>query len=242
MANGPVELKYLASESFAPGGGVPGVRSTMVVAKVNNLAFAKDVELVYTQGDGSWSAAPLTFLKTFGDHDVFQRNDNAILVAQCALRYSSNGQTFWDNNAGVNYSVDEVRPNTVGGNVVLNRATARRGSEAGGGFTFTTSWVEGEIWVKNLSFNKRVGIRLSANGWATFDDTLATFSGTVATNQGISQVEIWKFKTAELNLDTSTPDFAFAVFYVDEDNGAAFWDDNGGQNFRLSKNDGAGVE
>jgi len=35
--------------------------------------------------------------------------------------------------------------------VILNKATARRGSQAGG-FVFTTSWVEGEIFVKNVSF------------------------------------------------------------------------------------------
>jgi hypothetical protein len=130
----------------------------------------------------------------------------------------------------------------VGGNVVLNRATARRGTQAGGGFTFTTSWVEGEIWVKNLSFNKRVGIRLSPNAWVSFADTLATFVATVSTNQGLSQVEIWRFKTPELNLDNSQPNFVFAVFYENLNTGQWFWDNNCGQDFRLSKNDLATVE
>ena len=125
----------------------------------------------------------------------------------------------------------------MGLNVVLNRAVARQGSEAGGGFVFTTSWVEGEIFVKNLSFNKRVRIRLSANGWASFQDTDALFSGNVAVAEGDSQVEVWKFKTPELNIDTSRPDFKFSVFYNDLDTGEWFWDNNFDQDYILSKTD-----
>jgi hypothetical protein len=237
-----IELKYGASETFSPGGGVTGVKSTKVSAKLKKLAGVSDAALVYTQGDGVWSQAPLSFAKTFDDHEIFERNDSTIVITQFALRYSSGADTFWDNNNGSDYHVDTVRPNTVGGNVVLNRATAKRGSQAGGGFTFTTSWVEGEIWVKNLSFNKRVGIRLSPNNWAGFADTLATFTGLVPTNQGLSQVEIWRFKTGELNLDNSTPHFVFAVFYENLSTGEWFWDNNLGQDFRLSKTDGSVTE
>jgi len=242
MSESPVELKYMVSETFSPGGGLTGVRNTVVSAKVRNLAFAKDVQLIYTQGDGQWREAPLTFSRTFGDHDIFERDDDTIVVAQCALRYSSDGATYWDNNSGWNYSVSGGGPNTVGGNVVLNQATARRGSEAGGGFVFTTSWLEGEIWVKNLSYQKRVGVRLSTNAWVSSNDTLASYAGTVTTNEGLSQVEVWKFKTPELNLDTSQPDFVFVVFYQDLDSGVTYWDNNFGQDFRLSKNEGMVVE
>ncbi len=120
---------------------------------------------------------------------------------------------------------------------MLNQATAHRGSQAGGGFVFTTSWVEGEIFVKNLSFNKRVGIRLSTNGWMSFQDTNASFNGFVAVATGISQVEMWKFKTPELNLDESRPDFKFAVFYNNLDSGEFFWDNNFAQDYTLSKAD-----
>ena len=54
----------------------------------------------------------------------------------------------------------ETFRNVTGGNVMLNTATARRGSQAGGGFTFTTSWFEGEIYVNNLSFAKEVGVAI----------------------------------------------------------------------------------
>ena len=102
----------------------------------------------------------------------------------------------WDaasSDGGANYHLDSARPNTVGGNVILNKATARRGSQAGSGFVFTTSWVEGEIFVKNLSFQKHVGIRPSFNGGASFHDTNASFSGNVSVAVGVSQ---WKSGTS----------------------------------------------
>ena len=120
---------------------------------------------------------------------------------------------------------------------MLNKAIARRGSQAGGGFVFSTSWVEGEIFVKNLSFNKQVGIRLSANRWFSFQDTDASFHGTVAVAEGLSQVEVWKFKTPELNLDQGSPEFKFAVYYNNLDNGEWFWDNNFAQDYSLSKTD-----
>jgi hypothetical protein len=237
-----VRLKYAASESFSPGGGVTGVRSTKVSAKIKKFALANDVTLVFTQGDGVWNQTPLSFARTFDDHDIFETDDNTIVITQFALQYSAGADTFWDNNNGADYRVETARPNTVGGNVVLNSATAKRGTQAGGGLTFTTSWVEGEIWVKDLSFAKRVGMRLSTNNWASFVDTPATFNSKVPTNQGLSQVEIWGFKTPELNLDNTTPSFVFAVFYENLNTGEWFWDNNCGQDFRLSKADGASTE
>ena len=237
MGQQPIRLKYVESVSFSPGGGVTGVDITAVTAKVMNIAFAKDVALHYVQPDGTWNERPLIWQKNFDTYDLFAFNDSTFVITDFVLRYSVDGQTFWDNNGGANYHIDELRPNTVGRNVVLNKATARQGSEAGGGFVFTTSWVEGEIFVKNLSFNKRVGIRLSANGWASFQDTDALFSGKVAVAEGDSQAEVWNFKTPELNIDTRRPDFKFAVFYNDLDTGEWFWDNNFDQDYTLSKAD-----
>ena len=237
MSASPVTLKYAESDNFSPGGGVTGVNNTLVTAKVRNLAFAKDVALHYAQPDGTLADKPLGWRADFGNYDLFQLSDSNFVTSQFVVRYTVDGQTFWDNNNGANYSVSESQPNTVGGNVALNVATARRGTEAGGGFVFTTSWVEGEIYVANLSFNKRVGIRLTANGWATTHDTDAAFTGFVSVAEGLSKVERWTFKTPELNLDESTPNFEFAIYYHDLDTGQWFWDNNFGQNYILSKTD-----
>jgi Carbohydrate/starch-binding module (family 21) len=242
VAQEPVRLKYAESDNFSPGGGLPPVNNTKITAKVKNIAFAKQVAIHYAQPDGAWVEKPLSWQKAFTGYDLFTRTDNTFSTTEFVIRYTVSGQTFWDNNGGVNYQVDAVRPNTVGGNVILNRATARRGSQTGGGFVFTTSWVEGEIFVKNLSFHKKVGIRLSANKWATFQDTDASFSGNVSVAVGLSQVEIWKFKTPELNLDQTAPNFRFAVFYNNLNIGEWFWDNNFDQDYTLSKTDFTTIE
>ena len=242
MGQQPVRLKYLESDNFSPGGGITGVNNTNISVKVQNVAFAKDVAVHHAQPNGNWVGRALTWQKNFGDYDVVARNDNTFVSTEFVIRYSVNGQTFWDNNDGANHHVDGVRPNTIGGNVILNKAIARRGSQAGGGFVFTTSWVEGEIFVRNLSFNKRVGIRLSANDWFSFQDTDASFHGTVAVAEGLSQVEVWKFKTPELNLDQGSPAFKFAVYYNNLDNGEWFWDNNFAQDYSLNKTDFMTVE
>jgi hypothetical protein len=236
MAQQMVRLKYAESDNFSPGGGVTGVNNTKVTVKVQNIAFAKNVVLHYSQS-GVWTEKPLTWQKNFATYDLFTRSDNTFVTTDFVIRYSVDGQTFWDDNNGANYKIDGSRPNTVGGNIVLNKATARRGSQAGGGFVFTTSWVEGEILVKNLSFNKRVGIRLTTNGWVTFQDTDAVFNGNEPVAVGLSQVEVWKFKTPELNLDQSNPNFMFSVFYNDLNTGQWFWDNNFGLDYTLSKTD-----
>ena len=237
MGQQPVRLKYLESDNFSPGGGITGVNNTHLTVKVQNIAFAKDVAVRYAQPNGTWAGRTLTWQKNFDNYDVFARNDNTFVSTEFVIRFSVNGQTFWDNNVGANHHVDGGRPNTIGGNVMLNKAIAHRGSQAGGGFVFTTSWVEGEIFVKNLSFNKQVGIRLSANRWFSFQDTDASFHGTVAVAEGLSQVEVWKFKTPELNLDQGSPEFKFAVYYNNLDNGEWFWDNNFAQDYSLSKTD-----
>jgi hypothetical protein len=237
-----VRLKYGSSVTFSPGGGVTGVEITQASVKVVNVALSKDVALHYQKSDGSWAERALTFQNNFGDYDLFSANFNDLATTQFVIRYSVNNQTFWDNNNFANYKVDSGRPNIVGNNVVLNKAVARRGIQGGAGVIFTTSWVEGEIYVNNRSFNKNVGIRLTSNGWKNFQDMNASFGGVVSLATGLSEVEIWKFKTQELNLDESTPDFRFAVFYINPITGESFWDNNFGQDYKLSKSDLSLVE
>lgn len=153
------------------------------------------------------------------------------------------GQTEWDNNNGANYHVQTFH-SVVGGNVALDRAVARQGMQAGGGFTFQTSWFEGEIYVNNLSYAKRVGVRYTADGWATSEDSDAVYAGlategTYATSSG---VELWRFRTPEYNFNRASDTFEFAMYYQRLDTGAWFWDNNFDANYRLSKLSGATLE
>lgn len=230
-----VRLKLAQRESDAGGGFT--VSFAPMSVKVQNLAFAKDVEIHYTPDGSTWKDAPLGFSSHFGDYDLFSGTINE-QVEQFVVRYSENGQTFYDNNNGQNYSF-ESNLTTVGGNVTLNKATAKRGSEAGGGFVFTTSWLEGEILVNNFGFSKQVGIAITVDGGATWSTVQGLFSGTsTADGKFVGPVEVWTFKSPELNLN-STNEFFFAVFYRDLASSNEFWDNNFGQNYQVSKTDGS---
>ena len=208
---------------------------------MKNIAFSKDVAVHYTPDGATWKDRPLNFTSHFGDHDIFSGEVNE-QVLQFVIRYAAAGATFFDNNAGLDYHFASNLA-MVGGNVVLNRATAKRGSQAGGGFVFTTSWLEGQILVNNRSFAKDVGVRLSVDNGHTFHDTQGFFAGSNADN-GIfvgPGAEVWQFKTPELNLDNSASEFRFAVFYQDQATGEVFWDNNFRQDYRVSKADGATI-
>jgi hypothetical protein len=236
----PVRLK-LARREFFSGGGFSGSFAPISV-KVKNIAFSKDVAVHYTPDGSTWKDFPLAFSSHFGDYDIFNGTINE-QVAQFVIRYSVSGETFFDNNSGLNYRFSSNLA-AVGGNVVLNNATAKRGSQAGGGFVFTTSWLEGEILVNNLSFVKDVGIRLSADGGVNWQDTHGSFAGSNAADNIFvgPGAEVWKFKTPELNLDSASPEFRFAVFYRLGATGEGFWDNNFGQDYKVSKADGATIE
>jgi hypothetical protein len=239
MDNLPVRLRYASAQFFAAGG--VSVSFTAISAKVKNLAFAKDVAVLYGKG-GLWSEDAMTWNANFGDHDLFTHQLGE-QIEECVIRYTAGGQTFWDNNGGQNYRLETVVMRT-GGNVTLNAATAKRGNEAGGGFVFTTTWLEGEIYVNNLSFAKEVGVHLSIDGGVSWQDSNASFSGfaTESNSIGGTGVESWKFKSPELNLNESSTEFRFAVFYRNLPTGEEYWDNNFEQDYRVSKADGATVQ
>lgn len=237
--DGAVRLKLLRRE-FWSGGGMSGTFAP-VSAKVRNLAFAKEVSVRYTPDGVNWKDSPLSFSSHHGDYDLFAGTVNE-QVARFAVSYKAGGGTYWDNNSGQDYRLDG-RLAIVGGNVVLYRAAARRGMEAGGGMTFVTSWLEGEVLVNNLSFSKQVGVRMSADGGAHWNDTQGSFAGD-HTGDGVfvgSGAEVWKFRTPALNLDNSSPEFRFAVFYRNLSAGETYWDNNFGQDYKVGKADGTSV-
>ncbi|MBK8459174.1 MAG: hypothetical protein IPL43_02275 [Micropruina sp.] len=103
--------------------------------------------------------------------------------------------------------------------------------------------MEGEILVNNLSFAKNVGIRYSADGGATWHDRNASFAGS-HTSSGVfvgSGAEVWRFKTPVLNLHPA-PEFRLAVFYRNLATGEHYWDNNFGQDYKVSKASGATLE
>jgi len=218
---------------------------TTVGVNVKNIAFQKAVMMHYKDpAAGTWMDAPLTFSGHYGNYDVFN-STNAPTTPEFVIKYSVPGEEHWDNNDGTNYRITNFA-GVVGGNVMLKKATSHIGYEAGGGFTFTTSWLDGEIYVQNRSFNKRVGAHYTADGGATWNDVDGSYAGKVqAVANVVDSVEIWKFKTPTLNL--VNPDtFRFTIYYELTDPGPnfgqKFWDNNFSQDYFVGKSDGTTIQ
>ena len=243
-AEEPVRLKMAYGQNYA----VSGMTFdwTTIQVKVKNIAYEKGVVFHYKAADGTWKDYPLPFVAHYNNYDLFGGDGSTPTTTEFAIKYAVPGQEYWDNNSGANYKLGTFK-GAVGGNVMLKQATARIGAEAGGGFVFTTSWVEGDIYVQNRSYNKRVGVHYSPDNGTHWFDTEATYAGkekAVATD--VDQVEIWRFKTPTLNLDASSDVFRLAVFYeVKEpgpDFGTQYWDNNFGQDYFLNKADGTKIQ
>ena len=172
----PVRLKIAYGQVYA----VSGMTFdwTTIDVNVKNIAFQKSVVMHYKDpSTGNWKDFPLTFSGHYANYDVFS-GANAPLTQEFVIKYGVPGEEHWDNNGSTNYKISTF-VGDVGGNVMLKKATSHVGHEAGGGFTFTTSWFDGEIYVRNLSFNKRVGARYTADDGATWHDADGSYGGKV---------------------------------------------------------------
>jgi hypothetical protein len=234
----PIRLKIAFNQNYAVSGMT--FNWTTLFVKVRNIAFDKQVDLVNSPfGTSAWLTAPLPFVGHYGNYDVFGSDTTSLSgVETFALRYRVAGAEYWDNNAGADYTIATFQ-GKVGGHVCLGSATSQRRTESGGGFTFDTGWFEGEILVDNLAYNKRVGVAYSRDGGATWDTVEGSYAGSVrAVAAEVAGVEVWKFKTPQLNI-TPGDSYRFAVFYEVVDWGLTYWDNNFSQDYFLLKAAGA---
>jgi len=242
----PVRLKVAYGENYAVSGMT--FSWTTIRVKVKNINYQKQVTLHYrVAGTDSWQDHPLAFVGHYGNYDIFGGDGSTPVTQEFAIRYNVPGQEHWDNNNGANYHIDTFH-GAVGGNVMLNEATVDVHTEAGGGYSIPVSRMQGQIYVQNLSYHKVVGVHWSRDNGATWQDTPATYGGTVtAVASQVPEVEIWNFQTPTLTLEDSTAPYRFAVFYEqrnDDDTAtvATHWDNNFTQDYYLAKVNNARIQ
>lgn len=201
--------------------------------QVANLAFEKTVVVRLKRSDGQWEDFPLSYVRsTDGNREVWGADFNRYTLPaagnaiEFAVRYSVNGQTYWDNNNGSNYSL------AVGGGALLGRgvnvvANAVPEIYLGGG----TVWTH-HATLRNLAYAKDVKVIYSTDNWVTRKTAQATFSATfwnptyyTIPNPNVMGFEEWQYK-----LDVGTAQqVEYAVSYTV--NGTTYWDNNNGRNY-----------
>lgn len=85
---------------------------------------------------------------------------------QFAIKYEVNGQTYWDNNNGQNYSVSRFNQSST----ILGKPNVFRAYDDLYENTFS-----GSVYVKNSVYSKEVKIKYTTDNWNTIrKDTPAT--------------------------------------------------------------------
>lgn len=205
-------------------------------ATVANLSYAKNVYAHLQQPGGSWIDVPLSFNRTVsGNREVwtstYQPTINTTYDPVFALKYVVNGQTYWDNNGGQNYTIarDSGTKLASGLNVYYSNFNPTVNVGVGG----TTFY--GVTTLRNLAPTKIVRVHYSTDGWATKGIVNASYSSyfwfgaySSAANPNPYGFEEWSFS---LPIGTATQ-LDYAIEYVV--NGQTYWDNNTGLNYHVN--------
>ena len=249
FAQSPVRLVYATPCDYAAGGLSWYYTDYYVHMDTSGVgAFGPCIHYQTSAGQ-PWRDAPMTLVGNYGTHSLYQvRIQDAGLWAavKCSWWYAVSGMsfstTYWDNNDGADYrtSAYATEPGTVagavGGHVGLMACSnyVSRSTLLLGGRQMTLLWntVGGNVVVDNLSPNKTVGIRLTKDGWATFQDIPAHYSYSMSTG-GSGNLEVWSFSEKTFLLGGNSTN-EFAVYYTDQATGTTYWDNNFDQNYLVS--------
>lgn len=200
--------------------------------EVANLGYYKTVLVVYSvRGSGVWkNARAFYFNSTKNNTEIwkFETPETAFSARlgvdfQFAVKYTVNGQTYWDNNSNKDYFVGVGARKlyadfTLGGsNVFLFSATSYKNMD-------NSAVVNGKIALKNLAYSKTVKVVYSYDNWATTKTAYAAYMQPVG-----SSCEYWAFS---MNIPAGKNNVRFAISYTA--NGLTYWDNNFGYDYNLN--------
>ncbi|MBW7473149.1 CBM21 domain-containing protein [Paenibacillus oenotherae] len=200
--------------------------------EVLNSAYAKTVTVHYNPGNGTWYDTNASYVgPTDASHEKWSfsiATDNinnahpelsGLTSIEFAVKYEVNGQTYWDNNGGSNYTLGTSSSGP--GYTLLGKPNVL----AQYGFINGTSFY-GNVTVKDLAYTKTVKIVYTTNNWVTTQEGYATYSGEA---NGAGSVENWGF---DFNVGSGVTQIKYAVSYTV--NGQTYWDNNYGNNYTVT--------
>ncbi len=179
---------------------------------LKNIAYTKVVSIHYTTGNGVWQDLNAKYIRSsFGDYEkwYFEQELSSPSI-QFAVKYTVNGQTYWDNNSGADYYLDNSTKNFV-----LGQSNVSLGST-----TRSSSNFSGSIYLKNLAFSKTVKVVYTTDNWITTKEATATYNSKLANG-----IEKWSFSFPLQQGAT----IRYAVYY--NVNSQTYWDNAFGINY-----------
>ncbi|MEW7288943.1 hypothetical protein [Aquimarina sp. 2304DJ70-9] len=224
-------LKAWTSNSSSP------VRQRYVrrfVVKVKNLAFQKEVTIHHATYNGNWVDIPLTYQQSIGENEEIWvgevEPDTEIYSDEFVVKYSVNGETYWDNNKGSNYSM-------------LVNIGANLAPEVEVMVDSYYTRLSGNYFAINVDARRNYGasgtieVVYSTDGWNTSQMASLSYQryfrvGYAHYIQSPNQFDIDKWETS-VHVDPNVTSIEYAVVYKTD--GEEYWDNNYGKNYTINK-------
>lgn len=240
------EVKLLMAETYVTSHYGFYAEHLQIRVRIKDIAYDKDVRLWILADDGTWKeSGPGYYKEDCGDgYEIWTINatisDSPYAGVpeyrwakpyKFAVRYKANGNTYWDNNNGQNYTMGLKDGEKLGKgiNVLKERLTAYYSDHAGKVAFY------GTVLVRNLAYHKNVKIVYTTDNWATTRTADCRFSGDGYYSYGnhveypnVHGVENWSFN---ISLESNVTDIAYAIAY--DVDGETYWDNNMGENYKL---------
>ena len=158
-----------------------------------------------------------------------------MLGDQFAIEYIVNGQTYWDNNGGNNYFINNSDGMFLqdGLNVSLDTYTTYLQN-----YSYSpspTSFFSVVVDVRNIGYSKNVTMVYTTDNWKTTKTAALSFAQYYAIGDGVSLVNPNRFGierwTNYMNVDSTVKTIQLAISY--KVNGVEYWDNNYGKNYQI---------
>ncbi|MBW1294728.1 carbohydrate-binding protein [Aquimarina litoralis] len=202
--------------------------------KVKNLAYQKEVAIHHATNDGDWVDIPLTYDQSIGnDEEIWVGEvtpDYEMYSTDFVVKYTVDGQTYWDNNNGKNYSMlvnmgGFLAPDV---HVEVNDSFTR---SAGTSFAINVNAR------RNYGANVTVEVVYTTDNWVTKNTVPMSYQryfrvGYAHYIMSPNQFDVDVYDTL-IRVHDEVQSIEFAIVY--KVNGEEYWDNNYGNNYTLDK-------
>ncbi|MCT4688749.1 carbohydrate-binding protein [Vallitalea sp.] len=196
---------------------------------IKDLGTNKNVTVHYTYDGTNWLDQSAYYQKTLADgselwnfktpEQSYTPTHQIEYNCKFAIKYEIDGNTYWDNNNGENYFLQDTTmiynaPYALSKSVVmLDKGIS----------TPNSLW--GYIFLKNLSYDKKVIVRYTTDNWQTYHDINAHYNCKYD-----NDIELWSFNTIkEKSPFPVNSSGEYVIGYTI--NGVTYWDNNFGDNY-----------
>ena len=200
---------YSSNVSFAK----YGAATYEVFVKTNDAASDQQVYVHYNYMDNmAWKDSKASYVATLDDGSKIWKAVFSSFNTRYAIKYVADGETFWDNNNGKDYTGADV----IGSAPVASERL---------GYQYDKANYQINAVLQNYAYNKSVFVRYTTDGWKTFGDQALSYNKTNANANG---TETWTTKLDLANY-SNVDDFQYAICYSVY--GTEYWANNFGENY-----------